>query len=156
MLPRNIFRMQSHTLSPKTARTKSARVGRGGKRGKTSGRGTKGQKARSGRKMRPEMRDLLKKIPKLRGHGKNRARTVRTRATAFPINLAALEASFEGGAVVTPATLAKAGLIRMRGGRLPQVKILGTGELTKGLSVSGVSYSASAKAAIEKAGGTAA
>lgn len=133
----------------------SARVGRGGKRGKTSGRGNKGQKARAGRKMRPEMRDLIKKLPKRRGHGKNRARTVRPRTPYAVVNLAALEAAFAGGATVTPATLSKAGLIRTRGGRLPKVKLLGTGELTKALSVSDVALSASAKAAIEKAGGSA-
>lgn len=147
--------MQSNTLKSKTPRAKSARVGRGGKRGKTSGRGTKGQKARSGRKMRPEMRDLIKKIPKLRGHGKNRARTVRVRAPFTPVNLATLDATFGANEAVTPAILVKKGLARARGGKFPRVKILGTGELTKALSVSGVAYSASAKAAIEKAGGSA-
>jgi large subunit ribosomal protein L15 len=76
--------MQAHTLKRNTPNKKTPRVGRGGVRGKTSGRGTKGQKARSGRKMRPEMRDLIKKIPKLRGHGKNRARTIRPRASVMP------------------------------------------------------------------------
>jgi large subunit ribosomal protein L15 len=147
--------MQSHTLKARSKRITSPRVGRGGKRGKTSGRGTKGQKARAGHKMRPEMRDILKKLPKLRGHGKNRARTVRVRAPFAVVNLAALEASFDTGATVTPATLRKAGLIRTRAGRFPQVKLLGTGTLSKALSVSGVALSRSAKAAIEKAGGSA-
>lgn len=146
--------MQSNTLKAKSKRVTSARVGRGGKRGKTSGRGGKGQTARAGRKMRPEMRDIIKKLPKRRGHGKNRSRTVRNRAPYAPVNLAALEAAFDTGAVVTPATLAKAGLVNARGGKLPQVKLLGTGDLTKALSVSLCSYSASAKAAIEKAGGS--
>lgn len=146
--------MQTNTLKAKTARKKSPRVGRGGKRGKTSGRGTKGQKARSGRKMRPEMRDLIKKLPKLRGHGKNRSRTVRVRAPFVPVNLATLEQHFAAGDAVTPALLAKKGLINARGGKLPRVKILGTGELTKNLSVSECAVSASAKAAIEKAGGS--
>ena len=146
--------MQLNTLSPKTPRAKSARVGRGGKRGKTSGRGTKGQKARSGRKMRPEMRDLIKKIPKLRGHGKNRARTVRLRAPYAPVNLGTIDSIFSANEAVTPATLAKKGLVRVRAGKLPRVKVLGTGEITKALSFSDVSYSATAKAAIEKAGGT--
>jgi len=44
-------------------------VGRGGKRGKTAGRGTKGQNARAGRKKRPELRDIIKKLPKRRGYG---------------------------------------------------------------------------------------
>ena len=61
--------MQFHTLKRKTKNKKSRRVGRGGTRGKTSGRGTKGQNARSGRKKRPEMRDIIKKVPKLRGRG---------------------------------------------------------------------------------------
>lgn len=147
--------MQSNSLKPAHARITSARVGRGGKRGKTSGRGTKGQKARSGRKMRPEMRDLIKKLPKLRGHGKNRSRTVRNRPSYLAVNLALLEVAFDAGAVVTPATLKEKKLIRARGGKTPLVKVLGTGELTKALSVSGVAYSAAAKAAIEKAGGSA-
>lgn len=132
----------------------SARVGRGGKRGKTSGRGTKGQKARAGHKMRPEMRDIIKKIPKLRGHGKNRSRTVRVRVSYAPVNLAALEATFSSGDVVTPLILAKKGLTGLRAGRPREVKILGTGELTKALSISNCVASASAKKAIEAAGGS--
>ena len=147
--------MQTNTLKPVHARTKAPRVGRGGKRGKTAGRGTKGQKARAGRKMRPESRDLIKKIPKLRGHGKNRSRGVRSdRLRYAPVNLAALEAMFEKGATVTPAELAKKGLVRTRAGRLPAVKILGTGELTKALSISGCAVSEAAKKSIEAAGGS--
>lgn len=63
--------MQFHTLQAKTKRKTSRQVGRGGKRGKTSGRGTKGQNARAGRKKRPELRDIIKRIPKLRGRGKS-------------------------------------------------------------------------------------
>jgi large subunit ribosomal protein L15 len=147
--------MQTNTLKAVHARTKSARVGRGGKRGKTSGRGMKGQKARSGRKMRPEMRDLIKKIPKLRGHGKNRARGVHSgRRKVSGVNLATLESAFSAGDTVTPAVLVKKGVVNARAGRLPLVKILGTGELTKALSISGCATSATAKAAIEKAGGS--
>ena len=147
--------MQSNTLKAKTPRVTSARVGRGGKRGKTSGRGTKGQNARAGRKKRPEMRDLIKKLPKRRGYGQNRSRTVRTDTRAYaPVNLAALDKAFEAGAVVTPATLSRAGLVGSRGGRILPVKILGNGAITKALSVSNCAMSASAKAAIEAAGGS--
>ncbi len=146
--------MQLNSLKAKTPRITSARVGRGGKRGKTSGRGTKGQNARAGHRKRPEMRDLIKKLPKLRGHGQNRSRTVRIRVSYVPVNLAALESAFAAGDTVTPATLAKKGLVGARGGRIRAVKILGTGELTKALSVSDVIASAAAKAAIEKAGGS--
>ncbi|HWH07544.1 MAG TPA: uL15 family ribosomal protein [Candidatus Paceibacterota bacterium] len=147
--------MQAHTLSAKTKRITSPRVGRGGKRGKTSGRGTKGQNARAGRKKRPEMRDLLKKIPKRRGHGKNRARTVNDSKKAYvAVNLSALDKAFEAGATVTPATLNRAGLVGSRGGRILPVKILGTGTLGKALAISNCAASASAKAAVEAAGGS--
>ncbi|MSR87620.1 MAG: hypothetical protein EXS69_00410 [Candidatus Zambryskibacteria bacterium] len=63
--------MQFHTLKRKTANKKSRQVGRGGTRGKTSGRGTKGQNARAGHKNRPELRDFIKRVPKLRGRGKS-------------------------------------------------------------------------------------
>lgn len=43
-------------------------VGRGGKHAKTSGRGGKGQTARAGNKRRPELRDIIKKLPKNRGY----------------------------------------------------------------------------------------
>jgi large subunit ribosomal protein L15 len=147
--------MQLNTLKAKTPRITSTRVGRGGKRGKTSGRGTKGQNARAGHRKRPEMRDLIKKLPKLRGHGKNRSRTVRVdRLTYVPVNLAALEAAFSAGDTVTPATLFQKGLVKGRAGRIRRVKILGTGTLTKALSVSDVAASSSARTAIEKAGGS--
>lgn len=63
--------MQFHTLKRKTKNQKGKLVGRGGTRGKTSGRGTKGQNARAGRKKRPELRDFIKRVPKLRGRGKS-------------------------------------------------------------------------------------
>ncbi len=147
--------MQTNSLKAKTERIRSVRVGRGGTRGKTSGRGTKGQNARAGHRKRPEMRDLIKKLPKLRGHGKNRSRTVRIDRLAYvPVNLSQLELAFVAGDTVTPATLYKKGLARARAGRVRPVKLLGTGTLTKALSVSGVASSATAKAAIEKAGGS--
>ena len=125
-------------------------VGRGGKRGTTSGKGTKGQNARSGRKKRPELRDIIKRIPKLRGRGKN----INTSIVIKPntINLANLEV-FNAGEVVSPKTLLGKGLARQQGGKLPKVKILGTGELTKKLKFENCTFSADAKVKIEKAGG---
>jgi large subunit ribosomal protein L15 len=61
--------MQFHNLKRKNPNKKRKLVGRGGTRGKTAGRGTKGQNARAGRKKRPELRDVIKRIPKLRGRG---------------------------------------------------------------------------------------
>lgn len=148
--------MQLNTLSPRTKARKNAPVGRGGKRGKTSGRGGKGQTARAGHKIRPEVRDLIKKLPKRRGHGKNRARTVRReRVVHASVNLAALETSYKAGETVTPASLLSKGLIRRVKGRPAAVKILGTGELTKALVIRGCTLSESARAALTAAGGTA-
>lgn len=69
--------MQFHTLQGKTKRKYPKQVGRGGTRGKTSGRGTKGQNARAGRKKRPELRDFIKRVPKLRGRGKSSLKSFR-------------------------------------------------------------------------------
>lgn len=148
--------MQLNTITPRTKNKKNPPVGRGGKRGKTSGRGGKGQTARAGHHIRPEVRDLIKKLPKRRGHGKNRARTVRTNRIALStVNLSALDLNYKAGETVSPATLLAKGLVRRAKGRAPMIKILGTGSLTKALTVTGCTLSATALAAITKAGGTA-
>jgi large subunit ribosomal protein L15 len=147
--------MQLHTFTARTKNKKNPPVGRGGKRGKTSGRGGKGQTARAGHKIRPEVRDLIKKFPKRRGYGKNRARTVKgNRIRVSAVNVAALESLYKAGETVSPASLVARGLVRRAKGRAPVVKILGTGSLTKALVVKGCSLSESARAAITKAGGT--
>jgi large subunit ribosomal protein L15 len=147
--------MQLHTLSPRTKNKKNPPVGRGGKRGKTSGRGGKGQTARAGHKIRPEVRDLIKKLPKRRGHGKNRARTVRTnRIAVSAVNLSELELNYKSGETVSPASLLAKGLVRRHKGRAPVVKILGTGSLTKALVIKGCTLSSVARAALLAAGGT--
>jgi large subunit ribosomal protein L15 len=147
--------MQLHTLSPRTKNKKNAPVGRGGKRGKTSGRGGKGQTARAGHKFRQEVRDLIKKFPKRRGYGKNRARSVVTnRIPVAVVNLAALEGAYAAGETVTPASLLARHLVRRAKGRAPSVKILGTGELTKAIVIKGCALSASARAAVLAAAGT--
>jgi len=146
--------MQLHELAPKTKRQVAKRIGRGGKRGKTSGRGHKGQLARAGNSTRPEMRDLIKKLPKLRGHGKNRARTVNAEKNLhIPVNLSVLEATFKAGDTVSPKTLVAAGVVSAVRKRTPMVKILGNGDITKALTVEGCAVSASAKEKLEKAGG---
>src|SRR3954470_12955360 len=98
----------------RTAKRPYRRVGRGqsSTRGKQSGRGGKGQTARAGNKRRPELRDIIKKLPKRRGYGKNRARTVNPmRVRFFPVPLEALEAVFPAGAEVTLAALAEKNVI---------------------------------------------
>lgn len=148
--------MQLHELKPTVARKTAKRIGRGGKRGKTSGRGMKGQTARAGNSTRPEMRDIIKKLPKLRGHGVNRAQTVNAeKVVPVVINIAALEV-LENGATVTPKTLVAAGIVSARRKKAPVVKILGNGTLTKKLTVTECLVSKSAKEKIEQAGGSAA
>ncbi len=101
------------------------------------------------------MRGLLKKLPKRRGYGKNRARTVRSvRNSYVPVNLSVLEVAFMAGDAVTPETLYKKGLVSGRGGKIAYVKILGTGTLTKALKVSDCTASEAAQKAIEAAGGS--
>ena len=143
--------MQIHELKRKNVQKKAKRIGRGGKRGKTSGRGTKGQKARAGNKKRPEIRDIIKKIPKLRGRGVNINTPVSTKP--FPVNLSQIEKVYDNGSKVTPATLVAKGILPVTKGKKPSVKILGTGEISKKVTVADCSYSASAKEKIEKAGG---
>ncbi len=140
--------MQIHELKRKTKRTKSRQVGRGGKRGKTSGRGTKGQKSRSGHKIRPESRDLIKKLPKLRGYAFNSFQK-----ESVPLSLARLEAAFSSGDAVSPKILAERKIIGTRQGFLRPIKILSQGEITKPLMISGCGVSAAARVKIEKAGG---
>ena len=147
--------MQLHELKPNTARKDAKRIGRGGKRGKTSGRGHKGQKARAGNSTRPEMREIIKKLPKLRGHGINRAKTVNAdKITPTVINVSALDAGLKDGAVVNPKALVAAGLISARRKKAPAVKILGNGDLSIKLTVTNCTVSKTAREKIEKAGGT--
>ena len=128
--------MQLHTLKP-THKTRTAkRIGRGGKRGSFSGRGIKGQKARSGRRIRPEIRDLIVKIPKRRGY---RHQNLPTAHIAISASL--IVKKFKAGETVTPKTLVAKGLVKRIHGKVPAVKILGVGELLKGLIVKDCSVS---------------
>lgn len=147
--------MQRHTISKSKAHTKSTRVGRGGTRGKTSGRGHKGQKARAGHKIRPQERDMIKKIPKRRGHGKNRARGVNPdRPTPVGVPINRLEHIFIDGDTITPEVLVERDVISSRAGKIPKVKLVGTTGLTKKLSVSDCLVTEGARKAIIDAGGS--
>lgn len=66
--------MQIHNLKRLHKNKRDRLVGRGGKHAKTSGRGGKGQTARAGNKRRPELRDIIKKLPKNRGYQFNSVR----------------------------------------------------------------------------------
>lgn len=143
--------MQKHELKRRTKIAKKSRVGRGGKRGKTSGRGHKGQRQHGGHGVRPEMRDVIKKLPKLRGRGVNSNKSISTKSQA--INLSVLDSNFKDGEKVTPKTLETKNLVRKVSGKLPPVKILGNGEIKNKVTVIDCAVSVSAKEKIEKAGG---
>jgi large subunit ribosomal protein L15 len=145
--------MQTHQIKRATPLKKAKLVGRGGKRGKTSGKGGKGQTARAGHRVRPAMRDIIKKLPKLRGHGKNRAKSVFDRGPEAVVNVGALNV-FESGATVNPTALVARGLIGEAFGKHPKVKILGNGDLSVKVTVERCDVSATAKEKIEKAGGS--
>jgi large subunit ribosomal protein L15 len=144
--------MQLHNLQRKTPNKSEKRVGRGGKRGKTSGRGTKGQKARAGHRIRPQIREELKKLPKLRGRGTHGLRSIALKPMA--VNVGVLERVFAAGETITPSALRDRNVIRGRRGGKFAVKVLGDGELTKKFTLEGCQVSESAKAKIEAAGGS--
>jgi large subunit ribosomal protein L15 len=137
--------MQLHQLQRKTKNKSEKRVGRGGSRGKTAGRGTKGQKARAGHKIYPQVREQIKKLPKQRGY---RFKSIQEKP--FALNVGKLGTLFTSGDTVNPMILADKKIIHPS----QKVKVLGDGELTKKLTISGCAVSASARTKIEKAGGT--
>lgn len=116
--------------------------------GKTAGKGHKGQKARSGAP-RPGFEGgqmpLQRRLPK-RGFNNIFAKEIAI------VNVAALNETFEAGAVVDAAALIESGLVKKE---LDGIKVLGHGELTKALTVKAHAFSKEAKAKIETAGGTA-
>jgi large subunit ribosomal protein L15 len=143
--------MNLHTLKPRPGtkhRVKRLGCGESSGHGKTSGKGHKGQKARSGGSIRLGFEGgqmpLIRRIPK---RGFNNA--------AFKTQYAIVNLSdlnrFDDGASIDEAALRESGLIR---GDFDGIKILGTGELTKKLTISATKASASAREKIEKAGGT--
>ena len=147
-----------NTISrPSTLKRGYRRVGRGqsSSRGKQSGRGGKGQTARAGHKVRPALRDIIKKIPKRRGYGKNRGRTVwALKPRPITVTLAQIEAVFAAGSEVSPKTIVASGILAYKKKHTPMVKIVGSEGLTKKFTIKGATVSAGAKAAIEKVGGS--
>ena len=131
------------------SRRKELRVGRGcGSKGKTCGRGMNGQSKHYVAGTRPGFEGgqlpVYRAIPKF-------GFTNFTRKEYAIVSVADLEAKFENGAVVSAVELIEAGLIKKT---LCGVKVLGGSKLTKKLTVKAAKFSASAKAAIEEAGGT--
>jgi len=99
--------------------------------------------------MRPELRDTIKKIPKLRGY---RVRIYRTKP--IPVSLKDIERVFPAGATVGVKELIEKGLVHVRRAKERGVKILGGSELTKAIHINQISVSEGVRAIIIKAGGT--
>ena len=144
--------MRLGELSPAIGSTRETkRLGRGigSGLGKTSGKGHKGQWARSGGGVRPGFEGgqmpLIRRVPK-RGFNNHFSKVYSI------VNLSVLE-GFEANSVVDMQVLNEKGLIKVIKGSIG-LKVLGNGALTKALTVKAASFSASAKEAIEKAGGT--
>lgn len=143
--------MQVHQLP--SIQKKSQRIGRSGKRGSYSGRGVKGQKSRSGHRIRPAERDLIIRLPKMRGF-RNKPKSDRSEV----FNLSFIDSHFKslakGGTLeVTNELFRTAGLVSkdFRG----VVKVLGTGEITFPITVAkGIEVSNGAIMKIKKAGGS--
>lgn len=144
--------MRLNDLSPRPGakhRIKRLGCGESSGHGKTSGKGHKGQKARAGGTVRHGFEGgqmpIYRRLPKKGFNNVNFAFNFAV------INLTTLEDWCEDGAEVTEATLREAGLVK---GRYDGVKILGTGEITKKITVAVARVSASAREKIAQAGGT--
>jgi large subunit ribosomal protein L15 len=143
--------MKLHELSSIKSR-RSRRIGRSGKRGSYSGRGVKGQHSRSGRRIRPAERDLILKLPKLRGF-RNKPKDVAPVVFNLDVISKKLEGHAKGGALtIDLALLRSAKLVKKE--YKGRVKILGSGTIAFPVAIQGFEVSATAKAKIEKAGGS--
>ena len=141
--------MQIHNLKRQHKNKKDRIVGRGGKHAKTSGRGGKGQTARAGNKRRPELRDIIKKLPKNRGY---RFHSIQTK----PVNISLdrINEAYPKGGEVNPVNLLALKVIKKKKGWLPEIKILnGKLDFNIKIQVSKCFVSDLAKERIIKAGG---
>jgi large subunit ribosomal protein L15 len=141
--------MKLHHLRPaEGAVRRRRRVGRGraAGQGKTAGRGTKGYLARHQKRVGSEggQVPIQRRVPKLKGY-KNP-----TRVEYEVVNVDRLGRAFDPGAEVTPLTLAERRLVR----RSRPVKVLGRGDLDRPLTVRAHAVSSTARAKIERAGGS--
>lgn len=157
--PKENERFGLHSLSPAPgSRRPRKRVGRGEGSGfgKTAGRGQKGYGSRSGAKDRTRFEGgqmpIQKRMRKLRGPNMKKSMPFeRFRTHTQAVNIGDLDARFDSGAEVTIEALGAKGLGSRPG--VP-VKILAKGQLSKPLTVHAHGFSASAREAIEAAGGT--
>lgn len=140
--------MQLHEITAKTKKKSKKRIGRGGKRGSFSGKGMNGQKSRSGNNREPIIRGLIKRYPKLRGY-----RFKSNKINGVVVNLDTIENNFKSGETVSPNSLFEHKIIRRKNRRLPIVKILDQGNLTKKIIIKDCLLSKQSQDKVKKAGG---
>ena len=156
----NDAELNLHTLKPAQPRQERKRVGRGlgSGKGRYSGRGIKGQKSRAGSHAMPAgfeggQMPIDMRMPKLRGNTSADAMPIGPfRTYSHPVNLRDLNRLFEDGDTVNLEAMVEKGLLK---NTKADVKVLGTGELTKKLAVTAHGFSASAREKITAAGGSA-
>lgn len=137
--------------APKGANKKPKRVGRGSSSGlgTTAGKGNKGQQSRSG-KSGPYVGFEGGQMPLYRRIARRGFSNYPFKKEYEVVNIAVLEERYSDGETVNKETLAEKGIVKAKS----PVKILGNGDITKKLTVEVEKVSASAKAKIEKAGGS--
>ena len=141
--------MQIHNLKREHKNKKDRLVGRGGKHAKTSGRGGKGQTARAGNKRRPQLRDIIKKLPKNRGY---QFQSFQVKPSL--VSLDKIIKAYPNGGEVNPTELLKLKVIKKKKGFIPKVKILnGKEDFSISIIISKCTVSEVAKGKIVKAGG---
>ncbi len=134
-----------NNIKTKNKRKGKKRIGRGGKKGTYSGRGMKGQKARAGRKIKPQEKQTLMKLPKLRGY---RFNSIKTKPSVITFKI--IEKYFKENEEVSLKTLINKKIISKN---TKEAKILLKGKLTKKIIVKGLLISKKAKEEILKLGG---
>ncbi len=142
--------MELHQLQSNRGLKNKKRVGRGGKKGTYSGRGVKGQKSRSGARFEPIIRPLIKRYHKLKGASYTSGGKRKILAT---VNLSLLEKNFGTDETVSPETLKEKGIISSYHKKIPTVKILGDGKISKPLKIERCFISESARDKIISAKG---
>ena len=140
--------MQIHQLKLNQKKKKKKRIGRGGKKGNYCGKGIKGQSARSGKKIQPFIREVIKRYPKLKGY---KFSTIKKNEAI--INLIDLEKKFKKNEKINPKILINKGLVKRIKGKIPDIKILAKGEITKPFIIENCLLSKSAKEKIKKVKG---
>ncbi len=136
--------MQIHEIKNPNKRKSLKKIGRGGKRGTYSGKGQKGQKSRSGHKIRKAERDIIQRLPKLRGI-KNKSH----KEEVIAISITRLE-EIGKKQKITKELLYEKGIVRKKFSR---IKIVGLPKEVAPYTIEGVPVSKKLKEKIESMGG---